>query len=80
MGAVVNHTHDGEKERRHYAVREHLQARAAHAGGVHGGKAHCHQAHVADAGKANDVLEILLHHGDERAVNHIDRHQKDDQG
>ena len=60
VGAVVDHPHDGEKEGRHNAVGEHLQGRTTHTNNVHGGKAHRHQTHVADAGIGDQLFHILL--------------------
>ena len=40
---------------------------------VKSGDAHQHVAHVADAGIADDVFQVLLGHGGHRAVEHVDR-------
>ena len=80
MRPVVNHADDSKEESRHHAVREHLHAGAQHAVRVEGGKTHQHQAHVRNRGKTDDIFEIGLHHGDKRAVDHVDQRQQDDPG
>ena len=52
VGPLVNGSHHGEHQGRHYAVGEHLQHGAGQAHRMEGGDAHQHVAHVADAGNS----------------------------
>ncbi len=78
MRPVVDHADDSEEESRHHAVREHLHAGAEQALFVKGGKTDQHQPHVRDGRKADDIFEIGLDHGNEGAVDHVDRAQDQD--
>ena len=80
VSAVINHTDAAEEQCRHRAVTEHLQARARHADQVHRGETHAHQTHMADGREADNVLEVALAEGDERAIHDIDQRQENDPG
>ena len=73
VGLVVDGADHGEHEGGHDAVREHLQRGAVDADRVERRQAHEHVAHVADGRVADDVLEVGLGHGRDRAVEDVDR-------
>ena len=59
VGAVVDHAaDDGEEQSGDHAVREHLQHGAGEADLVERHEAEQDEAHVADAGVADDELEV----------------------
>ena len=49
-----------------------MDARADEAVLVEGGKTHHNQTHVGDGRETDDVFEIVLHHSDVSAVDHVD--------
>ena len=75
--AVIDHApDDGEQQPGDDAVREHLQHRAAQADCVERQQPEQHEAHVADAGVADDELEVLLHQRHHRAIDDADHRQQ----
>src|SRR6185437_6496341 len=73
VGAVIDHATDyGEHQPGKNPVGEHLDHRAGEADLVQCHEAEQDKAHVADAGVADDELEIFLHQRDHRAVDDAD--------
>ncbi len=73
MGAVVDDAaDDGEEQAGDDAVREHLQDCAGDADLVKRHEAEEHEAHVADAGIADDEFEVGLRESDQCAVDDAD--------
>ena len=56
--------------------REHLQAGAGQALVVERGQRHGHQAHVRHRREADHVLQVVLGHGDKRAIDHVDQREQ----
>ena len=77
--AFIDHAaDDGEEQAGDDAVREHLEHRTAHGGGVGRGESEQHEAHVAHARVADDKLEVLLHECHQAGVDNADDGQPRD--
>ena len=73
VGAGVDHAADhSEQQPGENAVGEHLDDRAGEADLIERHQAEQDEAHVADAGVADDEFEVLLHQRDHRAVDDAD--------
>ena len=73
VGAAINHAAGhGEEQGRDHAVRKHLQDRAADAERVGRGQPEQDEAHVADAGIADDEFQVALPQRHRRGVNDPD--------
>ncbi len=79
MRPVVDHADDSKEEGRHHAVGEHLEPGTRQPIPVEGGEAEHDKAHVRHGGKADNVLEVGLHGGDQSPVDHVDGSQDEDQ-
>ena len=73
---IVDHANASKEERRHGAMRKHLQSGARNAERRQGGHAQRHKAHMRNRRKANHVFEVALHHGHKGAVDNVDQRQK----
>ena len=77
---VVERADEQEEQRRHHAVREHLQHRAAHADEVERAEPQEHVAHVRDRGEAGHQLEVGLAQRADRAVERADDAEREQRG
>ena len=69
---MVGHTDDGEEEGRHQTVGEHLEDGTRDGGLRTHEQGEEHHATVGDGGVGVDVLQVGLHTGRERAIDHGD--------
>ena len=75
MRPLVNSPDHSEHQGGHNAVGKHLQHGPGQADRVQRGNAHQHISHVADAGIADNILQVPLGHGGNGPVDNIDRPQ-----
>ncbi|MEZ4336063.1 MAG: hypothetical protein R3B82_05500 [Sandaracinaceae bacterium] len=78
VAALVDEADEREEQARHHAVREHLVDGAVPARRVERRRAEHDHAHVAHRRVGDDVLEVLLAHRRERAVDDVDHRDRAD--
>jgi hypothetical protein len=66
MHAVIHHTHAQEEGTRYNAVGYHLEQGALYALLIDREDAHRHEAHMGDGGIGDELLDVFLHHGNQR--------------
>ena len=78
--ALVEHAHQEEQRAGADAVAEHLVDRPAHAGGVEREQAQHTVPKMADRAVGDELLDVVLNHRDQRAIDDADDREPDQQG